>query len=159
MAGTSLPPRRRLVWSVTRQRSRWSLPPRPSPTVMIRVRTAIRHTRFPRRAHSSAHRVTRQSGSWGRTRPRSTVTAAVVMNRTRCEQRETELAKAATTTCLRPIMRKTRGTVSGATIRIPSGERRSLLNAHNATRKLGRRPRFTRARFRVLPATNLTDST
>ena len=87
------------------------------------------------------------------------MTAAAVMNRTRCEQRETELAKAATTTCPRRIMRKTRGTVSDVTIRIPSGERRSLLDAQTATMKLGRRKRSTRARFRVRLATSLTDLT
>lgn len=159
MGDTSSPRMRRPAWSVTGPRSQRCRHPRRSVMGMIRARPAMRHTHFLHRRHFSAPLVTRKRGSWHRTRRRSTVIAAVVISPMRCELRETKLAKAVTTTCRRHIMRKAKETVSDATIRIPSSERRSLLNAQNATMKLGLRPHSTRARCRVRPAISLTDST
>ena len=159
MEGTRSPPMRRPAWNVTERRSQRCQHPRHSAVDMIRARAAMRRMRFPPRVRFGVPLVMRERGSWHRTRRRSTVIAAVVTNPMRCERQETKLAKAVTTTCRRHIMRKTKETVSGATIRIPSGERRSLLNARNATMKLGLRPHFMRARCRVRLAISLTDST
>ena len=159
MGGTRSPPMRRPAWSVTGQRSQRCRRPRHSAMDMIRARPAMRRMRFPRRVHFGVPLVTRERRSWHRTGPGSIVTAAVVTNLMRCERRETKLAKAVTTTCPRRITRKARETASDATIRTPSGERRSLLNAHNATMKLGLRLHFMRARCGVRPAISLIDST
>ena len=159
MGDTSSLLRQRPVWSVTRRKSPRYLRLRRSAVGMIRAQPAIKRTHFPLRVRSGATLVTSRRRSWRRTRPLSTATAAVVTNPMRCERPATELAKAATRTCPRPIKRKTKATVPGATTRIRSAWRRSPINARSATKKPARSARFTRARFRVRPAISLTGLT